>query len=75
MSDTADSLAIVRAVIGLCSSLGIVTTAEGVETEEQVDRLRSEGCNQLQGFIFGRPMPVADVHRLLGGPDRPRLTA
>ena len=60
-----DSLAIVRAVVGLSSSLGITTTAEGVETKEQLASLTSEGCNEVQGFLFSRPRPAADVEKLL----------
>ena len=47
-----DSMAIVRAVTGLGKSLGIVTTAEGVETEAQFELLRREGCTQVQGYLF-----------------------
>ena len=60
-----DSLAIVRAVVGLSSSLGIKTTAEGVETKEQLASLTSEGCNEFQGFLFSQPRPAAEVERLL----------
>ena len=55
------SLAIIRAVTGLCASLGIVTTAEGVETREQFDRVKAEGCTEVQGFLTGRPMPLKDA--------------
>ena len=47
-----DCLAIVRAISGLGRSLNITTTAEGVETDEQLDWLRAEGCNEVQGFLF-----------------------
>jgi diguanylate cyclase (GGDEF)-like protein/PAS domain S-box-containing protein len=60
-----DSMAIVRAVAGLGRSLGIVTTAEGVETEEQLDLLRREGCTQAQGYLFSPPRPAADVESML----------
>ena len=56
-----DSMAIVRAVTGLGKSLGIVTTAEGVETDAQFDLLRREGCTQAQGYLFSRPRPAAEV--------------
>jgi diguanylate cyclase (GGDEF)-like protein/PAS domain S-box-containing protein len=62
---SADCEAIVRAVTGLGGSLGIATTAEGVETEEQLERLRAEGCDEAQGFHLGRPMPAADIRALL----------
>jgi diguanylate cyclase (GGDEF)-like protein/PAS domain S-box-containing protein len=59
-----DSLAIVRAVTGLGRSLGIVTTAEGVETPAQLEMLRREGCTQAQGYLFSQPRPVAEVRKL-----------
>ncbi len=55
LGKTQESLAIIRAVTGLCSSLGVATTAEGVETEEQMRILQQEGCNDLQGYLLGRP--------------------
>jgi diguanylate cyclase (GGDEF)-like protein len=61
-----DSVAIVRAVVGLSSSLGITTTAEGVETAAQLDRVMSEGCNEAQGYLFSPPRPAAEVEQLLG---------
>ena len=60
-----DSIAIVRAVIGLCSSLGKVATAEGVETEEQLAILRAEHCNEVQGFLLGQPRPARAIPELL----------
>ena len=58
-----DSLAIVRAVVGLSSSLGIQTIAEGVETEEQLASVTSEGCNSFQGFVFSEPRPGAEIEQ------------
>jgi EAL domain-containing protein (putative c-di-GMP-specific phosphodiesterase class I) len=60
-----DSMAIVRAVTGLGKSLGIVTTAEGVETDAQFDLLRQEGCTQAQGYLFSPPRPAAEVETML----------
>ena len=54
-----------RAVTGLGKSLGITTTAEGVETNEQLTLLRSEGCTEIQGYLFSRPLPAAGIERLL----------
>jgi diguanylate cyclase (GGDEF)-like protein/PAS domain S-box-containing protein len=59
------SLAILRAVVGLGSSLNIATTAEGVETAHQLELLRSEGCTEVQGYFFSRPKPAAEVGELL----------
>jgi diguanylate cyclase (GGDEF)-like protein/PAS domain S-box-containing protein len=63
-----DSMAIVRAVTGLGRSLGIVTTAEGVETDAQFDLLRREGCTQVQGYLFSPPRPAAEVEEMLAKP-------
>jgi diguanylate cyclase (GGDEF)-like protein len=62
---TDDGVAIIRAVVGLGSSLGITTTAEGVETKEQLARLTSEGCNEVQGFLFSAPRPAAEIEHML----------
>jgi len=62
---SADCKAIVRAVTGLGQSLGIATTAEGVETWEQLDQVRAEGCEEVQGYVFSRPVPAADVLAVL----------
>ena len=59
--DRASSAAIVRAIAGLGASLGIETTAEGVETAEQLARLRCEGCTEAQGYLISRPMPASAV--------------
>jgi diguanylate cyclase (GGDEF)-like protein len=60
-----DGLAIVHAVTDLGSRLGMITTAEGVETEEQLESLRTTGCNQVQGYLFSRPRPAKDIPALL----------
>jgi EAL domain-containing protein (putative c-di-GMP-specific phosphodiesterase class I) len=65
LSSKEDSLAIVRAVVGLSSSLGITTTAEGVETKEQLARLTTEGCDEAQGFLFSEPRSASEVEKLL----------
>jgi diguanylate cyclase (GGDEF)-like protein/PAS domain S-box-containing protein len=60
-----DCIAIVRAVAGLGQSLGISTTAEGVETEEQLALIRAEGCTEVQGFLFSKPRPAKEIAELL----------
>jgi EAL domain-containing protein (putative c-di-GMP-specific phosphodiesterase class I) len=61
-----DCGAIVRAVAGLSRELGMATTAEGVETREQLDLLASAGCTEVQGYLFSPAVPSAEVAALLG---------
>jgi EAL domain-containing protein (putative c-di-GMP-specific phosphodiesterase class I) len=66
-----DSLAIIKAVIGLGHSLGMSTTAEGVETEEQLQAVREQGCNEVQGFLFSPPLEPGEVLALLAREAQP----
>src|SRR5262249_42961955 len=61
LSTSAECAAIVCAVVGLGGSLGIETVAEGVETAEQFALLRVAGCSQARGYLFSRPVPVAQL--------------
>ncbi len=65
MHDQPESLAIVRAAIGIGENLGICTTAEGVESLAQLERLLSEGCTEVQGFLFSKPQPNANVINMI----------
>jgi diguanylate cyclase (GGDEF)-like protein/PAS domain S-box-containing protein len=56
-----ESQAIVRAIVSLGTSLGITVTAEGVETERDLEKLREEGCTQAQGFLFSMARPQRDI--------------
>jgi diguanylate cyclase (GGDEF)-like protein len=58
------SLNIVRAVAALAKGIGMATTAEGVETQEQLDAVKAEGCTEMQGFLFSRALPSRDIERL-----------
>jgi diguanylate cyclase (GGDEF)-like protein len=57
--------AMIKAITGLADALGIETTAEGVETIDQLDILREQGCNQIQGFYFSRPIQASAVADLI----------
>jgi len=70
-----ESLAIIRAVVALANSLGMVTTAEGVETEEEYRMICQLGCRKIQGYLFGRPMPATDARRLLADSRADRAVA
>jgi EAL domain-containing protein (putative c-di-GMP-specific phosphodiesterase class I) len=61
---SADSVAIVRAVIDLAGVRNIATTAEGVETVEQKEALRTLGCSQMQGYLFSAARPAAEIDAL-----------
>ena len=65
IADGVGSLNIVRAVAALANGLGMTTTAEGVETEEQLDTVRAEGCTEMQGFLFSKPLPASEVEQFL----------
>jgi EAL domain-containing protein (putative c-di-GMP-specific phosphodiesterase class I) len=60
MAAGSDGEAIVKAVVMMAEGLGIHVLAEGVETEEQLDKLRAFGCHGVQGYHFGRPVPAAE---------------
>jgi diguanylate cyclase (GGDEF)-like protein len=60
-----ESMSIIRAVTGLGHSLSLRTTAEGVETQEQLDRLRLEGCTEVQGYLFSPPRPAIELPALI----------
>ena len=70
-----DCVAIVRAVAGLGMSLGIATTAEGVETREQLEQLRAEGCTEIQGYLISPPRPAREVMGLLAMDRRQSVAA
>jgi diguanylate cyclase (GGDEF)-like protein/PAS domain S-box-containing protein len=65
LSESADCMAIIRAITDLGSSLGIPTLAEGVETEKQLAWLREVGCTEMQGYLFSRPLPASEIAGLL----------
>ncbi len=58
---SAESLAIINAVVAMAKSLKMTTTAEGVETVEEAELIRTLGCDKIQGFYFGRPMTAEDA--------------
>jgi EAL domain-containing protein (putative c-di-GMP-specific phosphodiesterase class I) len=60
------SAAIVRAVIGLAHGLNLPVLAEGVETRAQLDFLAGEACDEVQGYLMGRPQPIAQYADLIG---------
>ena len=68
MCESSESRAIVKAVADLGSTLGMTTTAEGVETEDQYRLAKENGCTDVQGWLFGRPMPASELAAFFEAP-------
>lgn len=75
ISRSSQSCALIRSIQGLASSLGIRTTAEGVETEAQLEWLREQGIDTVQGYLLGRPVPNEDLPMVSASLHRQRLVA
>ena len=65
LDGSAESAAIIQAVAGLADSLSMTTTAEGVETRDQLERVRALGCTDVQGFFYSPPVRLQDLARIL----------
>jgi diguanylate cyclase (GGDEF)-like protein/PAS domain S-box-containing protein len=65
LSNSIGSLKIVNAVTSLASALNMITTAEGVETERQLEIIRAAGCTEMQGYLFSPPRPVGEILQLI----------
>jgi EAL domain-containing protein (putative c-di-GMP-specific phosphodiesterase class I) len=59
------SNSIIKAIIDICRSMGMTTNAEGVETQAQFEELRLEGCDEVQGYLFSKPVPQAEIPELI----------
>jgi diguanylate cyclase (GGDEF)-like protein len=75
LGDSSESAAIVQAVAGLAESLCMTTTAEGVETREQLDRVRELGCTDVQGFFYSPPVRATQLADILDKPSQPHIAA
>jgi diguanylate cyclase (GGDEF)-like protein/PAS domain S-box-containing protein len=64
ITENTGSLYIVRAVAALANGMGMAATAEGVETTEQLATIAAEGCTEMQGYLFSKPLPVEEIERL-----------
>jgi EAL domain-containing protein (putative c-di-GMP-specific phosphodiesterase class I) len=70
MTENADDTSIISTIISLAQSLRLKVVAEGVETEQQAQLLRLLRCDQAQGYLFSKPLPLEEVERLLAGSPR-----
>jgi diguanylate cyclase (GGDEF)-like protein len=75
LPENQESLAIVNAISAMAESLGLKTTAEGIETKEQARILSKAGCTYAQGYLFGKPMPAAEIVEMLGTKRRTKRSA
>ncbi|MBV9734267.1 MAG: EAL domain-containing protein [Acidisphaera sp.] len=73
--EDAEAAAIVSTIIAMGYNLGLSITAEGVETQSQLDLLRSQACHQAQGFLLGRPLPAREVSEMLSRRAEPAIAA
>ncbi|WP_246659101.1 bifunctional diguanylate cyclase/phosphodiesterase [Rhizobium sp. FY34] len=64
-AENASGRDVLYATIALATALSIPVTAEGIETSDQADMVRAAGCDQLQGYMLGKPMPLADLEKAL----------
>ena len=75
MEATGESAILVHSIVHLGRALGLIVTAEGVETREQQRFLQALGCHQLQGYLFSRPVPADDIDRMLAAEREKTQTA
>jgi diguanylate cyclase (GGDEF)-like protein len=75
LPNKAECLAIIRAAVGIAASLGVSTTAEGVETSEQLAQVQAEGCTNAQGFLFSQPMQASECRAFIAERAIMRATA
>ncbi|HZY68562.1 MAG TPA: EAL domain-containing protein, partial [Devosia sp.] len=68
--DAAGAQAIVKAIAEIGHHMGIVTTAEGIETPAQLRAVHASGYTEAQGYLIARPMPASQVHKMLAGDDQ-----
>jgi EAL domain-containing protein (putative c-di-GMP-specific phosphodiesterase class I) len=68
-----DCDAIVASMTDLCATLGMIALAEGVETEDQLQRLRAGNCGEVQGYLFSRPRPASEVAAMCRTLTRPEM--
>jgi EAL domain-containing protein (putative c-di-GMP-specific phosphodiesterase class I) len=71
LADGDGSSSIVQAVVNIAAARNMTTTAEGVETEAQRERLRALGCSEMQGYLFSAPKPLAQIRALLDAHGEP----
>jgi diguanylate cyclase (GGDEF)-like protein len=68
LANGAEPLALVRAIAGLAKGLSIISTAEGVETQDQLEKLQAVGCTEMQGYLFSHARPAEEIVRLFLSP-------
>ena len=75
LSNGAEPVAIVQAVANLAKCLNMTSTAEGVETQQQMDMLQSMGCTEMQGYLFSRARPASEIRQFFEQKQKPQSAA
>ena len=65
MGSDASTRIITESIVSMVNKLGYETVAEGVETKEQMDYMKNIGCDMIQGYFLGKPVPAEDIEKLL----------
>ena len=68
LENSSRAAAILLGIVNIAQHLGMITVAEGVETQFQLDFLRTAGCDNIQGFFYAKPMPMAEFDKFLDDP-------
>jgi len=72
IAESSEASALIHTLVSLGKALGLATLAEGIEDDQQLQRLRNENCDRGQGFLYSKPLSSADLERFLGIEDRDR---
>ena len=67
LTTSVEARSILCAIVSLAKALGMTTTAEGIETAEQLEIVRAQGCNEIQGFFFSKPIPISELNQFMPG--------
>jgi EAL domain-containing protein (putative c-di-GMP-specific phosphodiesterase class I) len=74
VTENSGASSIIRAVVGIAADRNMTTTAEGVETRQQLETVRALGCTQMQGYLFSAARPAREIRAMLGSKDGAYVT-
>jgi diguanylate cyclase (GGDEF)-like protein len=70
LDERKENIAIIKAVVDIGQSMGMATVAEGIETQEQLEAVREQGCSEVQGYLFSMPLPNEAINKMLNVPTK-----